>query len=129
MKLYFQGDLCIESVDDAALDVARVVPHARDGALVLAEGEESGHRHAFYDGGVALFHFGALAQDVPDDLYIGHLRIDADAAELRHEEHDTITLPKGLYRVRRQREYGGSDLVDPPGQRSFDSALSRLVED
>src|SRR5580704_13513732 len=106
MKLYFQGDLCIESVDDAALDGARVVPPARDGALVLAEGEESGHRHAFYDGGGALFHFGALAQDVPDDLYIGHLRIDADAAELRHEEHNTITLPKGLYRVRQTRGRG-----------------------
>jgi hypothetical protein len=125
MKLYFQGDLCIESVADVALDGARLVPLARDGALVLAEGEESGHRHAFYDAGVSLFHIDAFAADVPDGLYIGHLRIDVDAAELRHEEHDSITLPKGLYRVRRQREYAGSDLLDPP----FASDISNWVED
>jgi hypothetical protein len=122
MKLYFQGDLCIESVVDVALDGAQTVPLARDGALVLAEGEASGHRHAFYGDGVSLFRADALARDVAAELYIGHLRIDVDAAELRHEEHDSIMLPKGLYRVRRQREYAGSD--DP-----FGRAFSDLVED
>jgi len=112
MKLYFQGDLCIESVTDLALDGARAVPLARDGAVVLAEGEESGHRHAFHGEGVSLFRAEALAGDLPVELYIGHLRIDADAAELRHEEHDSIMLPRGLYRVRRQREYTGSDAIE-----------------
>jgi len=111
MKLYFQGDVCIEAVDDMALKGAKAVPPARDGAVVLAEGEESGHRHAFYSGGVSLLRAEALARDVPADLYIGHLRIDIDAAELRHEEHASITLPRGLYRVRRQREYAGSDAI------------------
>jgi hypothetical protein len=112
MKLYFQGDLCVEPVANVALDRARAVPPARDGAVVLAEGETTGHRHAFYSGKVALFRDDALARDLPPDLYIGHLWIGDDTAELRHEEHDTITLPKGLYRIRRQREYDGSDLID-----------------
>ena len=124
MKLYFQGDLCIEAVADVALDGAQPVATARDGALVLAEGEESGHRHAFYGGGASLFRDDALARGLPAGLYIGHLRIDADAAELRHEEHGSITLPKGLYRVRRQRQYSGGDLIEP-----FSAPRSSLVAD
>jgi hypothetical protein len=111
MKLYFQGDLCIEPVADAELLDARAVPAALDGAIVLAEGEATGHRHAFYRGEVALFRDDALARDLPPDLYVGHVRINAETAELRHEEHDTITLPKGLYRVRRQREFDGNDWI------------------
>jgi hypothetical protein len=125
MRLYFQGDLCIEPVVNAALDDARAVPPARDGAVVLAEGESTGHRHAFYGGGVTLFRDDALARDLPGELYIGHVKVAADAAELRHEEHDTITLPKGLYRVRRQREYEGGDSLEEP--RAL--ARGRLVVD
>jgi hypothetical protein len=40
------------------------------------------------------------------------VRVDAETAELRHEEHDTIVLPRGLYRVRRQREFDGDDALD-----------------
>jgi hypothetical protein len=125
MKLYFQGDLCIEPVADAMLLHSRAVPAAQDGAIVLAEGEATGHRHAFYGGEVALFRDDALARDLPPDLYIGHVRIKAETAELRHEEHDTITLPKGLYRVRRQREYDGSDVLEEERVR----ARSRVVSD
>jgi hypothetical protein len=125
MKLYFQGDLCIEPVVNVALDGARAVPLARDGAVVLAEGETTGHRHAFYGGEVMLYRDEALARDLPPELYIGHVRIDGAAAELRHEEHDTITLPKGLYRVRRQREYDGSDVIGEPRP----LVRSRLVVD
>jgi hypothetical protein len=114
MKLYFQGDLCLEPVATATINTAQVVSSTRDGAVVLAYGEATGHRHAFYDSGVSLFYDWALARDLPAELYIGHIRIDADAAELRHEEHDTIRLPKGVYRVRRQREYDGSDVMHEP---------------
>jgi hypothetical protein len=125
MKLYFQGDLCIEPVANVTFDTTNVVSSSRDGAVVLAEGEATGHRHAFYGGGVLLFRDAALAFDLPAELYIGHLRIDADAAQLQHEEHDTITLPKGLYRVRRQREYDGSDVIHEPRP----SVRSRVVAD
>ena len=112
MKLYFQGDLCIEPVADAPLSDARSVPAAQDGAIVLAEGEATGHRHAFYGGEVALFRDDSLARDLPPGLYVGHLRVKSDNAALRHEEHDTIALPRGLYRVRRQREFDGDDALD-----------------
>jgi hypothetical protein len=110
MKLYFQGDLCIEQISDVE-GIAGLLPPAPDGAVVLAEGEVTGHRHAFYGGGVTLFRDDALAREVPRELYIGILKVEADEAALRHEEHDTIVLAKGTYRVRQQREFDGSDVI------------------
>jgi hypothetical protein len=125
MKLYFQGDLCIEPIADVD-EIAGRLPRASDGAVVLAEGEATGHRHAFHGGGVALFRDDGLARDVPPNLFIGILKVDAPTAALEHEEHDTIVLPRGTYRIRRQREFEGSDIlsetVSGPGR-------SRLVLD
>ena len=104
MTLFFQGDVCIESVESTPVG-GRIVAPASDGAVVLAEGEATGHRHAFYGGGVTLFRDDALARDIPADLYVGHFTVERDGAELKHEEHDTIVHPKGTYRVRLQREF------------------------
>ncbi len=114
-RFYAQGDIILERVADAAPSGAPVAPDP-DGAVVLARGEVTGHRHAFYGGQVAMFRDDALARDIPRDLYIGHIRIGGqDPAALKHEEHDTIALEPGTYRVRRQREY--------------DMGEARLVED
>ncbi len=106
-KFYAQGDIILERVTDASpTDAINVDP---DGAVVLARGEVTGHRHAFY-GGAVMFRDDALARDVPSHLYLGHVKIaDKGGAELRHEEHDTIKLPKGTYRVRRQREFDAGE--------------------
>lgn len=103
MDIYAQGDIIIERVADAKPSTPIGVDP--DGAVVLARGEVTGHRHAFYGGGATLFRDDALARDVPAGLYIGHVRISASGAALRHEEHAAIDLPPGTYRVRRQREW------------------------
>lgn len=88
--LFRQGDIYIEGV--------RCVP---EGAIkrqdtVLAEGEATGHRHRIRDFRTAnLFEFG-------DDLFVD---VVTDRAEIVHEEHGTIELNRGIYRVWRQREY------------------------
>ncbi len=105
--LYAQGDLLIERVDDLPPSGSRLQP-APDGAAVLAEGETTGHRHAIYDR-VTMFRDDGLARDIPSDLYVGHVRVDGPSARLVHDEHDAITLPRGTYRVRRQRELDPRD--------------------
>src|SRR5262245_11956661 len=105
-KLYAQGDVILELVEDAT--PAAFLPNDADGAVVISRGEVTGHRHAFYDAGVTLFRDDALARDMPADLYIGHVDVTAPTADLRHEEHATITLPAGTYRVRRQRQWEGN---------------------
>jgi hypothetical protein len=102
-KIYAQGDIILEKVKDATPGTP-VTPDP-DGAVVLARGEVTGHRHAFYDGGVTLFRDDSLARDIPGGLYVGHVVVTEPSADLQHEDHGTITLPKGTYRVRRQREY------------------------
>jgi len=94
---YRQGDVLLIAVDAIP---GRAVPVPRDqGEIVLAYGEVTGHRHA-----IAEPHAELLA--LPDqEIERRFLRIVGDKALLRHEEHDTITLPPGTYQVVRQREY------------------------
>jgi hypothetical protein len=101
-EFYVQGDVVIERVRDCDGEPIRPDP---DGAVVLARGEVTGHRHAFYGGDVTMFRANEGDRGPVPELYIGHIKIAAPVAELRHEEHDAIKLPAGTYRVRRQREW------------------------
>jgi len=101
--IFAQGDIIIERVDDAP--TGPPIGIDPDGAVVLARGEATGHRHAFYGGGVTMFRDDALARDMPTELYIGHVNVGTSGADLRHEEHSAISLAPGTYRIRRQREF------------------------
>jgi len=79
-----------------------------DGSFVLAEGELTGHHHSIF-GNVTMFRDDSLARDIPGGLYIGHINVDGPAARVQHQEHAPLTLPKGTYRVRRQRELEPKD--------------------
>ncbi len=106
-EIFAQGDLLLERVNDIA--PSGTVAENLDGvAMVLAEGEESGHRHAIGER-VTLFRDDKLATDIPAGLYIGHVQVTSDYARVTHDEHAPITLPRGTYRVRRQRELGPRD--------------------
>jgi hypothetical protein len=56
-----------------------------------------------------MFRDALLARDIPAGLYIGHLQVASAYARVTHDEHAPITLPRGTYRVRRQRELGPRD--------------------
>jgi hypothetical protein len=110
MKVYAQGDVVLVQVEDIELQPKTMVVPVGP-AVVLAEGERSGHRHAFY-GGATLFRDEALARGVPSELYIGHVKIAPAGAVLEHGtgpgvkgDHDPITVPAGTYVACRQREY------------------------
>ncbi len=107
-ELYAQGDLLIERVPDVFPRGTSVRP-GTDGMIVVAEGELTGHRHAFHDV-VTMFRDDNLARDIPSGLYVGHVRVDAPQARLLHEEHDSIALTKGTWRIRRQREMEPKDV-------------------
>ena len=106
-SLFAQGDLLIECVADSPPS-GTIIPAAPDGCTVLAEGEATGHRHAIHDC-VTMFRDDGLARDIPAGLYVGHIRVEGPSARLEHDEHSVITLPKGTYRVRRQRELEPND--------------------
>ena len=87
----------------------RLIAQGADGAVVVAEGEQTGHRHAIFDA-VTFFRDDGLARDIPSNLYIGHIKVPSRGAELRHDEHGTMALGSGTYRVRRQRQAGPLDV-------------------
>ena len=107
-EIYAQGDLLIERVGDVSASGARLHP-GEDGAFVLAEGEVTGHRHAIFDK-VTFFRDDALARDIPDGLYVGHVRVEKAGVQIEHDEHDSIPLTPGTWRVRRQREIEPRDV-------------------
>lgn len=108
-EMYAQGDLLIERVEDVEPTGALVQPDPT-GALVLAEGELTGHRHAIFER-VTMFRDEALAREIPAGLYVGHVKVEGGPATIRHQEHAPISLGEGTYRVRRQRELEPRDAV------------------
>lgn len=107
--LFAQGDLLFERVDSKPRKSGDPIGVDPDGAIVLARGEATGHRHAIYGGGAVMFRDDGLARGMPAELYIGHVRVPAGGSEVRHEEHDTIMLEEGTWRVRRQREFSTAE--------------------
>jgi hypothetical protein len=81
---------------DAIPADARELPRDEGDRVVLAYGETTGHAHALHEPGVAMLR--AANNDV-------FLRV-IEPSNLVHEEHSRIAIPPGLYRVRRQREWG-----------------------
>jgi len=91
-----QGDVFVQQI--AALPDG-LTPKARDGGrVVLAYGEVTGHAHAIDSALAELF------EDRDGTLYL-RVQAGAGAAQLVHEEHATIDLAPGCYRVTHQREY------------------------
>lgn len=112
-RMVAQGDILIERVGDAAVSGAVVGTCGDGGSVVVAEGEGAGHRHRML-GAVTLYRDERLARDMPYELYVGHLLVCAPTARLVHDEHDTIVLEKGTYRIRRQRclDPGDVDFIE-----------------
>lgn len=88
--MWRHGDVLIATADSLPSG-ARKRPN-----LTLAHGEVTGHSHRVKEHGAAeLWESGG-------ELF---LKVVDENATLIHEEHHPITLPRGLYRVWRQREY------------------------
>ena len=90
---------------DVMLAPADAIPEAatpRPG-VTLARGEATGHSHRF-------------AVDAPGDVElfdyagVGYARVNCDAARLVHDEHATITVPRGIFRFWMQREYSPAEI-------------------
>jgi hypothetical protein len=88
--MWRQGDILIAAVEEIPRGATRR-PNC-----VLAEGELTGHSHR-------------IDQPATSDLFEFkgrlYLSVLANEAQVVHQEHGPITLPKGFYAVWPQREY------------------------
>src|SRR5215216_5804250 len=92
---YRHGDVLIEAVD--------ALPNKREKLqhCILAHGEVTGHCHR-------------IKENAEADLYSTRnglfLHVRGSSVSVVHEEHTTITLSAGYYRVWRQREYSPEEI-------------------
>ncbi|SRR5260221_3858853 len=93
--IWRQGDVFIIAVSN--------LPHLGrvERRPVLAEGEVTGHTHSLAD--PVSGHVFA----VRGELY---LEVVGDSATIVHEEHAPVTLPRGGYAIRIQREYSPREI-------------------
>lgn len=90
MRMYRQGDVLILESKDLAM--RGQVKRAADNVLVY--GEATGHAHKVEGEEVTIM-----------DTPTGKTITAAKPFRVVHEEHDTIEIPEGSYRIIRQREY------------------------
>lgn len=96
--MYRQGDVLLVPVSAAEVPATAVpAPRDRSGRMILARGEATGHAHVIVGPDVMLL----ADRDDIDRLFIKIV----SRARVVHEEHGTISVPAGDYRVIRQREY------------------------
>jgi len=92
--MYRQGDLLIVA--------CRQIPNGCKSVSdnILLRGEQTGHAHK-------LFGEGKIYVDKNGELYIDSKK---NVNEIWHEEHKTISIPQGTYKVVRQREYDEKEI-------------------
>jgi len=101
-----QGDVGFSQLDKMPDLAGMKQVSPKNGLLVLAEGEATGHHHSIVlddpkTADVELY-------EAPNGtMYLRNKK----AVKVGHQEHDTITLPPGVHQVERQVEF------DPEGDR------------
>lgn len=104
-----QGDVLLVELDELP---SQLVPVRTDygrrekGRVVLARGDATGHAHVLEGEAELLMlerdHWQATRP--LEEMEERFLRVQAESS-LFHEEHSTVAVPSGNYRVVRQREY------------------------
>lgn len=92
MKMIQQGDVCLEAC--ASIPSQAKEMKMDNGQWVLAYGEHTGHKHALDAEGVECF-------ECDGKIYV---RVSKEA-QLKHEEHNQITIPVGVYEVTGVQEF------------------------
>jgi len=111
MKMYRHGDVLLIKVDKLPENI-KFVEKTNN---VILEGEVTGHAHKLEGNAKILeiaqeiankanIRWAINGEDVEEKGIIGYAVVDGKT-DLVHEEHNTITLPTGIYQIRRQREY------------------------
>jgi hypothetical protein len=97
-----QGDVLLVPVGE--LPEGSELVSQEGGRVVLARGEATGHAHVLEDERAGFYEHVQLRRWAAS-LRTRFLVVEGGASTLSHEEHDPLSVPPGVYEVRRQREY------------------------
>lgn len=112
MKIYRQGDVLLKkiSVDPKDIPEGATDVTPKDGRIVLAYGEVTGHAHAFAEPEVKAGKLKALSKTGVWDPSAERFIQVLEKTALTHEEHSPVELDKGIYEVVQQREYSPEEI-------------------
>ena len=106
-RTYRQGDVLIVAINPDQVPTNTRPIRREHGAAVLAHGEATGHAHAIHSRRAQLVTPGTepelVTAEQARELYL--LVNGTQPVALVHQEHATIPIEPGAYRVVRQREY------------------------
>lgn len=93
-NIYRHGDISLHETTD--IEKGEIIKHK--GSFVLAEGETTGHKHLITVPDIA----DMVVTKLADGSAILSLKSDG---LLTHEEHKTIKVKKGVYKIQNEREF------------------------
>ena len=105
---YQQGDVILQQVSEAEFNASSQIKHrinTHETRAVLAEGEGTGHYHAIYMDDMLEGAGVTLCKDNEYDRQNRGIIVTGAPVEVKHEEHNTITLEPGYYLQRIVNEY------------------------
>ena len=94
-----QGDILLVPVDEFPTYLRlrkHYVKRDKELGVVVAEGEVTGHHHKIATDRVQMYRRGG-------EFFLKVA--NPEGAELTHDEHETLKVPEGKYRIEHQREY------------------------
>lgn len=109
VTIYRHGDVIIKRINTEIPAEAKSWRDAKDGRMILAYGEMTGHAHAVEGDADLLEIPGEVVERTISDVE-KWLQVNEGGARVVHEEHATIELPPGRYAIVRQREYTSADM-------------------
>lgn len=93
--LYQQGDVLFFKVENFS-NIKKEKIESKNNKLIVAEGEATGHNHAIDSDN------GFLYKDLESECLLLEL---LKKSEVKHQEHHSIFLPKGKYKINIVKEY------------------------
>lgn len=99
-KFWRHGDLSFHLIENN--ESGEILKH--NGSFTLALGETTFHKHVITVPNID----DMIVQRTADGGLILTLKADG---QISHEEHKTITIPKGTYRMKNEREYNYYELA------------------
>tara|TARA_B100002003_G_C13938659_1_gene455645 strand:- start:358 stop:747 length:390 start_codon:yes stop_codon:yes gene_type:complete len=113
---YQQGDVLLVAVPNKEVPNIKENYHTKthevqEGKVVLAEGEATGHHHRFeidrLDPSVFISSFHSRPSYFNRSIgqFPEYIHIEGGEATLYHEEHNSLSIPPGLYRRSIVREF------------------------
>ena len=102
-RQYRQGDILIVEVSEITRK------HKILETRIIVEGELTGHAHRL-DGDAVLIEIEGVFDHYDNPTMFIHAR--GDDVSVTHDEHGSIKLPKGYYKVVRQREYNEREIFN-----------------